>query len=130
DSSPGFVIRAQRITAGGSRAWDPAGSVIASGPGLRYPTSIAADDGGGAFVTWVALLPDPSQPLGLDYVSRVDSTGSVASGWGAGGVRLSRRGVSQASPLVVAGGASGAVVAWQEMGDTASGWAQSFSGTG
>jgi hypothetical protein len=92
-------------------AWptDPAVNLpVCTATGSQVYSSIVSDGAGGAIIAWQDSRSDP----GDVYASRISATGAVL--WGANGVALCAASGTQQHPKIVADGAGGAIVAWQD----------------
>jgi hypothetical protein len=112
----------QRVTGSGTIApgWPLGGLAVCGLPAYQSPTAIASDGAGGALVVWHDFRNAGSGGTGQDvYAQRILADGSVAPGWTAGGVPVSRAPDYQNLPVVVADGAGGAFIAWEDDRDYA-----------
>ena len=101
-------IYVQRVNTSGAVQWTANGVALCAAAGNQYYPTIASDDAGGAIVAW-------SDNRGADgdiYARRVNSTGVPQ--WTANGVLLCAAVSDQFSPQIIADGASGAVVTWED----------------
>lgn len=99
-------IYAQRLLADGSRPapWPERGKRVGSNA-IVSGSSAASDSAGGAFVVWLEL--------GQAYLTRIDGNGAPAAGWSSNGVEL---GPAATLPRIVADGAGGALLTWENSG--------------
>jgi hypothetical protein len=107
----------QRVTASGTIApgWPLGGLAVCGLPAYQSPTAIASDGAGGVLVVWEDFRNAGSGGTGLDaYAQRILADGSIAPGWTAGGVPVSRAPDYQNLPVVAPDGAGGAFVAWTD----------------
>jgi hypothetical protein len=90
---------------------DPYNPVVVSpvGAGKHFGTAIS-DGAGGMLVCWT----DPVAGASDVYLLRYTSTGAIAPGWPAGGVRVCSAAGAESSPRVVSDGAGGGIVAWED----------------
>jgi hypothetical protein len=105
----------QRVTAAGAIAagWPPDGLPLCVAPDYQAPYSLAPDGQGGVLVAWEG-------DGGFDiHAQRVRADASLAPGWPANGIRVSPVAGVQTSPVIVADGAGGAFVAWEDERDYA-----------
>ncbi len=103
-------VWAQRMLSAGTRAWASAGvSVCSASEDQTYP-DVAEDGAGGAIFTWADGRTTP--PYTDIYAQRFNSSG-VAQ-WTANGLSVSDPAGSQTRPRIVADGAGGAIIAWQD----------------
>jgi hypothetical protein len=109
DSRSGnYDLYAQKINASGAVQWTANGVVIVSAAGAQYYPAIVSDGAGGAIITW-------QDQRGGDfdiYAQRLNASG-VAQ-WTANGVPLATAFGDQSAPVMVADGAGGAIIAWQD----------------
>ena len=105
-----YDIYAQRISAGGAVQWTIDGVALCTATSdQEYPT-IVSDGTGGAIVTWWDARN------GADnsdiYAQRISASGTPQ--WTANGVPLCTAANEQYPPTIVADGAGGAIVTWQD----------------
>jgi hypothetical protein len=102
-------IYAQRIAGTGAPAWAAAGVAVAVAPVTTFP-AIASDGAGGAIVAWA----DERNGAGnIDlFAQRLSAAGAAL--WTANGISASGAAGGQFLPALVADGAGGAVVGWQD----------------
>jgi hypothetical protein len=119
-------IYAQRVDAAGVPQWTPGGVAVCTAAGDQTAPVIGSDGSGGAVITW----QDARSDAGDIYAQRIDASGAVR--WTAGGVALCVAAGTQTSPAIVADGAGGGVVAWQDFRNGANYdiYAQRVSGAG
>lgn len=91
-------------------AWPAAGTALCQTAGTEQGPRMATDGAGGALVTWHDL-DNTEADL---YVQHVKSSGAVDSAWPGDGRAISTAGLRQVSPVIVADGAGGAVLAWED----------------
>ena len=102
-------IYAQRISAGGAVQWTANGVALCTVTGTQYATpTIVPDGAGGAIVTWF----DGRSGNYRVYAQRISAGGTVQ--WTADGVTLCTATGIQAYPAIVADGAGGAIVTWED----------------
>ncbi|MCC6653397.1 MAG: hypothetical protein IT348_19755, partial [Candidatus Eisenbacteria bacterium] len=101
-------IYAQRITSDGDAAWTADGVPVCALAGSQYFPAIVSDDAGGAIIVW----QDERSGTSDVYAQRLDAAG-VAQ-WTANGIAVCDAAESQQYPVLVADGAGGAIVAWQD----------------
>lgn len=126
DSRSGnYDIYAQRINASGAVLWAANGVVICNAVNTQQYPVIVSDGAAGAIVAW----QDNRSGDNDIYVQRVNASGAVQ--WTANGVPIGSAINDQSSPALVADGAGGAIVTWQ---DSRSGnydiYAERINGTG
>ena len=101
-------IYAQRVNPTGTISWTAGGIVLCSATGDQTLPVIATDGVGGAIVCW-----NDSRNGNPDlFAQRVTAGGTPQ--WAANGVALCTNTGSQASPAIVADGAGGAIVGWND----------------
>ena len=98
---------AQRIDAEGRPRWGPAGVPVGGG----YVTSIEADGSGGAIFAFTGIENGHSQIM----AQRVDSTGALSWPGGVTVFRVPVDGVYADAAVVIADGAGGALLAWEDV---------------
>jgi hypothetical protein len=102
-------IYAQRIDGTGALAWAPAGVAVATTPLASFP-AIVTDGAGGAIVAW---SDERNGPTNIDvFAQRLSAAGAAL--WPANGVGVGGAALAQTLPAVIADGAGGAVVSWQD----------------
>jgi hypothetical protein len=102
-------VFAQRINAAGAVLWTANGVALCTAANNQYLPKIVSDGAGGAIVTWTDFRIGGVSDI---FAQRVDASGAVA--WTANGVGLSGPASSEYSPVIVADGAGGAIVTWQD----------------
>jgi hypothetical protein len=105
-------LRACRLLSTGAidTTWNPAeGTLCVSSLAGLNPT-VVADQNGGAFVGWV----DSRRGEPDIYLQRLTSSASAAQGWPAGGIPVCQSEHSQYQLDVIADGADGVYLAWQD----------------
>jgi hypothetical protein len=111
--------------------WPANGLPLCEIAGLQKFPTILADGEGGAIVTWMDARPGAA---GFDiYAQHVLASGVVDPRWPVNGLAVSTAPETQQLPELVEDGAGGAIIAWSELGDSASGldiYAQRVLGTG
>ncbi|MGB2908833.1 MAG: hypothetical protein WBB73_17180, partial [Candidatus Aminicenantaceae bacterium] len=105
----GNELRAQRISPTGVLLWPVDGSVISAD--LRLGPVSVNDGSGGAIIAWEDDRNSSSSVSDI-YVQRITAAGSVQ--WTAGGVAVCTTAGEQTKPTIIADGAGGAIVAWQD----------------
>ena len=104
-------IYAQRISAAGTVQWAANGVALCTATGSQQSTGIAADDAGGAIVTWTDSRSGSTSDI---YAQRISAEGTPQ--WMADGATLCAATGAQQSPAIVADGEGGAIVAWYGSG--------------
>ena len=115
DSPSGNDIYAQRMDSKGNVLWGPNGVFIGESGGFDPDSTIISDGAGGAIITWA------DNRDGTDiYAQRVDSDGTIHTGWTANGVKISTTEGPDASingsnkkPSITSDGSGGAIIAWE-----------------
>jgi len=110
---PEIDLYAGHMTAAGvpDAAWTVNGVLLALVPGFNQALPQAVVDGaGGAIVTWT---DNRNGTLDL-YAMRVKADGTLAAGWTPDGSEIVKFAGDQSLPAVVADGAGGVIVAWQD----------------
>jgi hypothetical protein len=101
-------IHAQRVDASGTPQWTANGVALCTAPGDQYAPQIVSDRVGGAIVTW-----HDSRSGNVDlYAQRVSAAGVLL--WDPTGVALCTAATSQTNAKILADGAGGAIVAWED----------------
>lgn len=108
--SGSYDVYVMRMDAYGAAApgWAADGVALTSDAYYQYYPALASDGAGGAVVAW----GDSRLSASDIYAQRISSAGVPL--WTAGGVPLTSATGEQYSPVVVADGAGGAVVGWQD----------------
>ena len=102
------ALFAQRIDNKGDVRWTADGIPLCLEPAAQQFPDISADGAGGALVVW-----HDSRAGNYDvYAQRVDAAGSLH--WGASGLAVCRLTVSQYYMRIIADGAGGAYVSWND----------------
>ncbi|MBJ6725980.1 hypothetical protein [Geomesophilobacter sediminis] len=110
----GSSIYASRIDGNGTihAGWTADGVAVSQATTELTP-QLAADGAGGAFIAWEDFRNDP---LHADiYLQRIDGSGAIHDGWGAGGTPVCIATNSQLGVEMVADGAGGVILAWQDL---------------
>ncbi len=109
-SGTSYDVFAQRIDANGTVVWTADGVPISTGPGAQATPTIVADGAGGAIITWT---DDRTCCFNFDiYAQRIDASGAVL--WTPNGVALCTAAKDQIGPVIVADGAGGAIIVWED----------------
>ncbi|MGD9402815.1 MAG: hypothetical protein PVF95_11165 [bacterium] len=101
-------IYAQRVDASGTALWDPNGAPACTATYDQEYPEITSDGAGGAIMVWV----DTRSPGARIYGQRLDAAGGER--WPTNGVPICTYACNQFVPRIVADGAGGAVVAWED----------------
>jgi FlgD Ig-like domain len=102
-------VFAQRINAAGAVQWATNGVALCTAPNNQYLPEVVSDGAGGAIATWTDFRIGGVSDI---FTQRVDASG--ATGWPTNGVKLSGPLSSEYSPVIIADGAGGAIVTWQD----------------
>jgi hypothetical protein len=108
DERDGPRIYAQHLLSSGVATWADDGIPVSSNLAAQFEPQLAEDGGAGVFVAW-------SQQNAFDYdiwAQHMDLNGTAL--WGPPGQRVCGAGGDQFGPVVVADGASGAWIGWQD----------------
>jgi len=105
-------IYAQHVLATGALdpAWPDSGRALCAENGDQVSPRIVTDGAGGAIVTWW----DKRADAGDIYAQRVTAAGTKDPAWPTHGRAMCTADLLQAFPAIVADGAGGAVVAWED----------------
>ncbi len=104
----GSDVYAQRLDTAGASQWVADGVAVCVAGGDQGRPSLIADGSGGVVLAWEDLR-GATEDI---YAQRVGASGSPQ--WTANGVALCSAAGDQSVPVLVADGAGGAVVAWQD----------------
>ena len=103
-------IYAQRVDASGTWLWTSGGVRLSTSIKNEVSPVIVSDGSGGAIVAW-ELVFTPGTDIDI-YANRVNSAGSIAPGWSAGGLAIRSTSFDEAAPCIAADGAGGGILAW------------------
>ncbi|MBI5711683.1 MAG: hypothetical protein HZC42_15475 [Candidatus Eisenbacteria bacterium] len=105
-------IICQRVSPTGTVApgWPRNGTRLCAAEGNQRRPKLCGDGAGGAFVVW----EDRRVADANIYAQHVTSGGTIASGWPADGMALCWTPGDQVAPAIIADGAGGAIVTWQD----------------
>jgi len=113
-SGSNLDIYAQKVNSSGTLEWDPNGICICNATGNQTNHKIIADGFDGAIITW-----DDERDSRRDiYAQRVDSNGSIHSGWASNGVLIcdtTSAGIFGIYPQIASDGSGGAIVTWEDL---------------
>ena len=105
----------QHLTSDGTPAsgWPTNGIAVCTGSGIEQLSldSIVGDGAGGAIVVWSDARDSLTTARDV-YAQRLDSDGSVHTGWATNGVALCTAAGDQADVHCVSDGSGGAILAW------------------
>ncbi len=112
-------VYAQRINAGGAVQWQkngvPIDMTVTDLGQDKFNPVIISDGAEGAIISWASFRETTNPPSERIYAQRVTAAGSVL--WAANGIPVCPAPAAiyaQASPAMIADGAGGAIVAWQD----------------
>lgn len=112
-SGSNLDIYAQKVNSSGISQWGANGICICNATGNQTNHKIIADGLGGTIITW-----DDERDGRRDiYAQRVDSNGSIHSGWTSNGVLIcdtTGAGVFGIYPQIVTDGSGGAIITWED----------------
>jgi len=107
--------------------WPSTGLALASAAGQQRLAAMTGDGAGGALVAWY----DTRSGSGDIYAQRFTASGAIGSGWPAAGLAACSQGSEQYAPAILADGASGAFIVWEDFrGGTTDVYAQRVTGGG
>jgi len=101
-------VYAQHVNSAGILSWPAAGVTICNATGDQRKAVVLADGAGGAFFSWM----DSRSGTFDVYVQRVNSAGTPL--WTANGVVIASGVGNQDDPDIVADGAGGVIIAWED----------------
>ncbi len=107
--SPGYGLYAQRLDATGDTLWHAHGNVVSTAYSAKTYPKIVPDDAGGAIIVWLDNR-DGEKDI---YAQRIDADGDTL--WPALGVPICTEPTYQREVNVIADGAGGAIVAWEDI---------------
>ncbi|HKW15848.1 MAG TPA: T9SS type A sorting domain-containing protein [Candidatus Krumholzibacteria bacterium] len=110
-SGSSYDIYAQRVNATGIAQWAPGGVAISTATFDQYFPTMTSDGAGGAILEWTDYRSGAG--VGDIYAQRVNGAGVVQ--WTANGVAVCTASNDQAAGLIAPDGASGAIVAWEDL---------------
>ncbi len=109
-----FDIYAQRIDSSGTVKWTTDGVAICTVAGVQEDQKIVSDGSGGAIITWEDQRSGSGAGYKI-YAQRIDSNGSIHSGWTADGVAIrSNLSGSVNLPSILGDGSGGAIITWSD----------------
>ena len=97
------------IAAPAYAAWVPAGTPICTAAGDMFRPAIAPDGSGGAYIAWEDWRSGGTQGV---FMQHEDAWGNAQ--WVANGFRVCTDPSNEFSPAVIADGAGGVIVVWQD----------------
>ena len=105
-------VYAQRLNPSGAAMWATNGVVVCASAQIQFELSVTNDGNGGAVVTWADARDDVNGYVYDIYAQRINAAGS--SVWSSNGVAVCKAPDGQYEPRIVADGAGGVVVTWQD----------------
>jgi hypothetical protein len=99
----------QRITGAGAMAWAVEGIPVCGATGGQYDVQLVADGAGGAIASW---SDERDANVAKIFAQRIGPQG--AGVWTTNGVAVGASAAYQLFPVMVADGAGGAVIAWED----------------
>jgi len=112
-SASTYDIYAQRIDASGTIRWAAGGLAISTARYDQHDPQIAFDGAGGAVIAWDDHRAPSGSPPPDVYAQRVDTLGSIM--WTPDGIVISGGYRNQGDPQIIADGAGGTVIVWQDL---------------
>ncbi len=106
----GQDIVAQRVRDNGTLLWGAGGLTLCNVNGNQTRPVVIEDGSGGAYVAWVDVRGANADIYGV----HVDSTGTLVTGWTAGGSSIMSQGNDQDQVSGVSDGVGGAIFAWRD----------------
>jgi hypothetical protein len=113
NAGTGFDIYVERFTPSGARGagWPANGRLVSNAPADQLHAAIAGDGAGGAFVAWTDLGVSPRR-LNAHHVL---ANGTLDPAWPTNGLALSSTLSDSSGASLLADGAGGVFVAWQDV---------------
>ena len=105
-----YDIYAQALNSSGTPQWTANGVALCTATGNQLLPHMCSDNAGGAIVAWQDLRSGTTEDI---YTQRINNLGVVQ--WTADGVALCTATDTQLRPQATSDGASGAIVAWQDL---------------
>ncbi len=105
----------QRLDSLGNALWTAGGKSLTTAAGIQQDPMIVADGSGGAIVAWMDARGSSNEI----YAQRVDAAGTPL--WSGDGIAITNAPFDQILPGLVADGAGGAWIAWQDARSAATG---------
>ena len=102
-------IYAQRVNGSGAAQWTNDGEVICAAVNYQYNPVIASDGSNGAIITWSDFRNNNNLDI---YAQRINGAGTTQ--WTANGAAISTTPEIQTDPMIIADGAGGAIITWQD----------------
>ena len=109
-------IYAKRVDANGSvySGWTANGTAICTASGAKDNAVLTGDGAGGIIITWQDSRNGTDNDI---YAQRIDSNGSIHSGWAINGTAICTAVQDQTLPSIASDGSSGAIIAWTDYRD-------------
>jgi hypothetical protein len=107
----GEDIYAQRLDGSGVRQWQMEGVPVCTATNYQWYQQIVSDDAGGAIVVWSDWRTGVVGNYDI-YAQRIDQTGALC--WDPNGISVSTADGEQGDATVLADGAGGMFVAWED----------------
>lgn len=104
-----YDIYAQRLDMDGNPKWFPNGIPVCRAPNYQTLSQIASDGAGGAFIAWMDFRNGSHYDI---YAQQVDVDGNLK--WSQGDKAVCTAANQQYYPQLIADGAGGAIVTWQD----------------
>jgi len=104
-----WIVHAQRIDSTGSPVWTPDGIPLSAAPNFQLDPAITTDGAGGAIIAWTDVNTGNHDIL----AQRLDGSGTAL--WAVDGTPVCTEPDDQnGTPQIVASGAGGAIITWQD----------------
>ena len=117
DPTTDYDIYAQLIDASGVIQWSIDGEPISNAEHFQLDPQIISDGEGGAFIAWQDRRGFNYGTSTDIYIQRVDSDGSIHTGWHLNGTLVCNENNTQYSVQLCSDGAKGAILMWQDARD-------------
>jgi len=107
-----YDIYAQRIDYDGNihAGWQAAGEPVCTNVSAQDDPRIISDGAGGAIITW---RDNRSGNYDI-YAQRIDSDGSIHTGWTTNGEPVCTNASDQNDPRIISDGSGGAIITWED----------------
>ncbi len=111
-------VYVQHVRADGTLppGWPLEGVAVCRAPQPQYAVALAADGAGGVILAWEDARDVFSTGWNI-YAQHVTAAGDVAPGWPVDGLTLCTARDDQVNPAMVADGAGGAIILWEDYRD-------------
>lgn len=107
-------VYAQRIDSNGHLKWGTIGLPVCNATGDQSDPRIIPDGSGGAFISWIENDGSTGKDI---YVTRLDQTGNVATGWPANPVEVCAYNENQVNVDMCLDGGGGVIITWEDWRD-------------